>query len=132
MELKCALGQINRRLAGEGHPLRVEQRGQKLNLRGRLPDRRNPEVERVQRLSLGLTADSEGLRDAEHALRQVQRQLQRRQFNWDDWSTERSHGSPPTWRGPFNPLSKLSSQTPVVAATRPAAAPPGAALTGPI
>ena len=95
MELKCALDQINRRLAGEGHPLRVEQRGQKLNLRGRLPDRRNPEVERVQRLSLGLTADSEGLRDAEHALRQVQRQLQRRQFNWDDWSTERSHGSPP-------------------------------------
>ena len=79
MELKCALDQINRRLAGEGHPLRVEQRGQKLNLRGRLPDRRNPEVERVQRLSLGLTADSEGLRDAEHALHQVQRQLQRKQ-----------------------------------------------------
>ena len=95
MELKCALDQINRRLAVEGHPLRVEQRGQKLNLRGRLPDRRNPDVERVQRLSLGLTADPEGLRDAEHALRQVQRQLQRRQFSWDDWSPGRSNGSTP-------------------------------------
>ena len=90
MELKCALDQLNRQLADEGHSLRVEQRGQRLNLRGRLPDRRNPGVERMQRLSLGLAADPDGLRDAEHTLRQVQRQLQRRQFSWDDWSSERS------------------------------------------
>ena len=95
MELKCALTQINRRLAEEGHPLRLEQRGKRLNLRGRLPDRRDPGIERMQRLSLGLTADPEGLRDAEHTLHQVQRQLQRRQFNWDDWCTERSAASPP-------------------------------------
>ena len=44
----------------------------------------------MQRLSLGLAADPDGLRDAEHTLRQVQRQLQRRQFSWDDWSSERS------------------------------------------
>ena len=90
MELKCALDQLNRQLADEGHSLRVEQRGQRLNLRGRLPDRRNPGVERMQRLSLGLAADPDGLRDAEHTLRQVQRQLQRRQFSWDDWSSERN------------------------------------------
>ena len=90
MELKCALDQLNRQLAEEGHSLRVEQRGQRLNLRGRLPDRRDPGVERMQRLSLGLAADPDGLRDAEHTLRQVQRQLQRRQFSWDDWSSERN------------------------------------------
>ena len=90
MELKCALDQLNRQLAEEGHSLRVEQRGQRLNLRGRLPDRRDPGVERMQRLSLGLAADPEGLRDAEDTLRQVLRQLQRRQLNWDDWSSERS------------------------------------------
>jgi len=90
MDLKCALEDLNRQLAEEGHSLRVEQRGQRLNLRGRLPDRRDPTVERMQRLSLGLAADPEGLRDAEHTLRQVQRQLQRRQFDWEDWGSERS------------------------------------------
>ncbi|MEB3253403.1 MAG: site-specific integrase [Synechococcus sp.] len=95
MKLRSALDELNARLGAEGIGLRVEQRGEKLNLRGRLPDRRNPSLRRTQRLSLGLTADAEGLRDAEQTLLQVQRQLQRDRFDWDDWGPRPSSRSGP-------------------------------------
>ena len=138
MNLRSALDELNARLAAEGIGLRVEQRGEKLNLRGRLPDRRNPSLQRTQRLSLGLTADAEGLRDAEQPLLQIHRQLQRDRFHWEDWGPRSSSrtgpeveaaiesfeqaffkdpqrrrspaGSRTTWRGAYKPyLRRLSA-----------------------
>ena len=61
MDLRCALEELNQLLAQQGTRLRLEQRGQRLNLRGPLPDRHDPHAERIQRISLGLGADRQGL-----------------------------------------------------------------------
>ena len=85
MDLRCALEELNQRLAQQGTRLRLEQRGQRLNLRGPLPDRRDPQANRIQRISLGLGADRQGLAEAEQTLLIVLRQLERGQFRWEDW-----------------------------------------------
>ena len=85
MDLRCALEELNQLLAQQGTRLRLEQRGQRLNLRGPLPDRHDPHAERIQRISLGLGADRQGLVEAEQTLLIVQRQLERGQFRWEDW-----------------------------------------------
>ena len=80
MDLRCALEELNQRLAHQGTRLRLEQRGQRLNLRGPLPDRHDPGDSRIQRISLGLSADRQGLVEAEQTLLIVQRQLSRGQI----------------------------------------------------
>jgi len=90
MDLSGDLARINMGLAGAGIRLRIERRGSRLNLRGPLPCRQMPERIRVQRLSLGLPADREGLREAERLLQLVELQLRRQQFRWDQWSTTSS------------------------------------------
>ena len=75
----------NAQLAASGVSLRLERRGQRLALRGPLPCRQGSAQLRVQRISLGLPADPEGLEQARQALRRVVQQLQQQSFNWSQW-----------------------------------------------
>jgi hypothetical protein len=85
MELRSHLIGANEALAAQGSRLRIEQRGQKLCLRGSLPSRDDPTRQSVQRISLGLQADQQGFEEASQTARMVQRQLERGTFKWDDW-----------------------------------------------
>ena len=67
-----------------GLPLRVERRGQRLGLRGRLPRRNGPGF-RVQRLSLGLKADGTGLEAAVQQLHVICGDLSSGRFCWSRW-----------------------------------------------
>ena len=87
MDLRNSLNALNAQLAVQGTRLRIEQRGQSLNLRGPLPLREETSTPKVQRISLGLRADAAGLQEAGETLDQVQRQLDRERFNWEDWQT---------------------------------------------
>ena len=95
MDLRNRLEALNAQLAAQGTRLRIEQRGQSLNLRGPLPLQSTPSRSKVQRLSLGLRANHSGLREAEATLHEVQRQLERNRFNWDDWRSARCPASGP-------------------------------------
>ena len=101
MELQSQLIAANEELAAQGSRLRIEQRGQKLCLRGTLPSRDDPGRQSVQRISLGLKADPSGLEDASQTARVIQRQLERGTFKWDDWRlrsvapTASAHGLAP-------------------------------------
>ena len=95
MDLRSRLEDLNAQLAAQGTRLRIEQRGRSLNLRGPLPLQSSPSRSKVQRLSLGLQADPGGLQEAEATLHEVQRQLERNRFNWDDWRSARCPASGP-------------------------------------
>ena len=56
MNLRNELVSLNTRLEVEGCRLRIEQRGQRLNLRGPLPRRDGQQGFSMQRISLGLKA----------------------------------------------------------------------------
>ena len=75
----------NAQLAASGVSLRLERRGQRLALRGPLPCRQGSTQLRVQRISLGVPADLEGLEQARQALRRVVQQLQQQSSNWSQW-----------------------------------------------
>ena len=75
----------NAALASIGIGLRIECRGRRLNLRGLLPGREKPGQRSVQRLSLGLENDRDGLREAEQIARVIDAQLKRGQFRWEQW-----------------------------------------------
>jgi hypothetical protein len=85
MNFDTAIVAANAALAEQGCGLRVERRGQKLNLRGRLPCRQQPNQWKTQRLSLGLLADLNGLKEAERIVQLVELQLNRQLFEWDQW-----------------------------------------------
>lgn len=85
MNLRDELVSLNTRLQSEGYRLRLEQRGHRLNLRGPLPRRNGRPGMEMQRLSLGLKADRQGLREAEQNLRLVELQIQRDDFCWNSW-----------------------------------------------
>ena len=76
MELNDELCRINKELACNGIRLRIEQRGQRLNLRGPLPCSKSQGSKRTQRLNLGLSANPEGLKEAQKILQLVLLQLQ--------------------------------------------------------
>ena len=76
----------NASLAESGVGLRIEQRGMRLNLRGSLPGRQTPERRSVQRLSLGVAANAQGLLEVEQIARVIDGQLKRDQFRWEQWS----------------------------------------------
>jgi integrase len=80
--LDAELQRGNAQLAEAGVALRLERRGLRLGLRGPLPCRRGSGPFRVQRLSLGLPASDEGLRQARRELRRVQQELQQQRFAW--------------------------------------------------
>ena len=85
MNFDTAIVAANAALAEQGCGLRVERRGQKLNLRGRLPCRTQPNHWKTQRLSLGLLADLNGLKEAERMVQLVELQIKRQLFVWDQW-----------------------------------------------
>jgi integrase len=88
MELPSQLITANEELAAQGSRLRIEQRGQKLGLRGTLPCRDDRARQSVQRISLGLNADPKGFEEASQTARMVQRQLERGTFKWEDWRSQ--------------------------------------------
>ena len=85
VDLSTDLASINAALGDEGIRLRLEQRGQRLNLRGPLPCRTTPGRTRIQRLSLGVVASETGLQEARQLLHLVELQLRRGQFDWQQW-----------------------------------------------
>ena len=85
MNLGKELLNINNALSEKGVKLRIEQRGGKLNLRGPLPCRTNKGITRIQRLSLGLPSNQEGLKEAAKKLQLILLQLDHNQFEWKHW-----------------------------------------------
>ena len=94
MELSNELININRALADSGINLRIEQRGQWLNLRGALPCRNGTGLIKTQRISLQLLAEQKGLKEAERIVQLVHYQLQRKQFDWSQWTTKSTRTQP--------------------------------------
>ena len=101
--LQIGLAQANQALAQAGVSLRIELRGQRLGLRGPLPCRRGSGRHPVQRISLGLPADTAGLELARERLKEVLRQLQQGRFAWSAWGVQQaqppspSHSQSPSW-----------------------------------
>jgi integrase len=101
--LQIDLAQANQALAQAGVFLRIELRGQRLGLRGPLPCRRGSGRHPVQRISLGLPADTAGLELARERLKEVLRQLQQGRFAWSAWGVQQaqppspSHSQSPSW-----------------------------------
>ena len=110
MDLSDGIDTINQQLREDGFRLRIEQRGRRLNLRGPLPRRDNPDRTSVQRLSPGLAADTAGLRDAEQTVRLVERQLNRGAFNWDDWAVTGRSSTPADPCGQSTDVAGVISQ----------------------
>ena len=77
---------INKNFAQNGSKLKIEKRGEKLNIRGSLPSKNDMNIFKVQRISLGLKADLIGLEEAKKKLQLLNLQLELNQFNWDNWS----------------------------------------------
>ena len=76
---------INDKFATKGCKLKIEKRGEKLNIRGLLPLKENKHISKVQRISLGLKADLNGLEEAQKKLQLINLQLELNQFNWLNW-----------------------------------------------
>ena len=65
------INNVNDKFATEGSKLRIEKRGNKLNIRGSLPSKNNKNNFTVQRISLGLKADFNGLEEAKKKLQLI-------------------------------------------------------------
>ena len=71
MNLNQEINNINDKFATQGSKLRIEKRGEKLNIRGSLPSKKNEHNFTVQRISLGLKADFNGLEEAKKKLQLI-------------------------------------------------------------
>ena len=80
---------INENFAIKGSKLKIEKRGEKLNIRGSLPTKTDNHIYKIQRISLGLNADYSGLEEAKKKLQLLNLQLELEQFNWNDWTINR-------------------------------------------
>ena len=76
---------INDNFATKGSKLKIEKRGSKLNLRGSLPSKKDKNTLKIQRISLGLNADTEGLEEAKKKLQLIDLQIELNQFSWENW-----------------------------------------------
>ena len=76
---------INKKFIIEGSKLKIEKRGSKLNIRGSLPSKENKNIQKVQRISLGIEADNYGLEEAKKKLQLINLQLELDQFEWKNW-----------------------------------------------
>ncbi len=94
MDLIHELRKTNQGLADRGIRLRIEQRGSRLNLRGPLPCKSKESLIRTQRLNLGLTANQDGLEEAQKVLELVLLELHRKKFDWSNWSKKTLQNSP--------------------------------------
>ncbi len=86
MEFQERLLTVNQELLLNGTKFRIEQRGCRLNLRGPLPSRDSSNKFNTQRISLGITANQEGLKEAQKILELVLFQIKHNQFNWKHWT----------------------------------------------
>ena len=76
---------INDKFATQGSKLRIEKRGEKLNIRGSLPSKEDKNNFKIQRISLGIKADIYGLEEAKKKLQLINLQLELNQFDWINW-----------------------------------------------
>jgi len=84
---------INQELQSKGINLRIEKRGNVLNIRGSLPDKKSKNLSKVQRISLKLPFDISGLEEAKKAIELIDFQLKKSQFCWSHWIKEKSISS---------------------------------------
>ncbi len=77
----------NERLKSAGTRLVIQQRGNKLWLRGTLPPK--PHINKSkpyqQRMAIDCKASAAGLKKAEQLARKISAELELGQFNWSDW-----------------------------------------------
>ncbi len=90
MEENQKLLDINQDLESKGINLRIEKRGKVLNIRGSLPDKKSPSLFKVQRISLKLPYDINGLEEAKKAIELIDFQLKKNQFYWSHWNKEKA------------------------------------------
>ena len=76
---------INDNSSKKGSKLKIEKRGGKLNIRGKLPSREDEKIFKVQRISLGVNADIQGLKEAQKKMQLINLQLDLNQFEWKNW-----------------------------------------------
>ena len=81
---------INQDLESKGINLRIEKRGKVLNIRGSLPDKKSHNLSKVQRISLKLPYNINGLEEAIKAIELIDFQLKKNQFCWSNWIKEKS------------------------------------------
>ena len=86
MNIIHEINSINEKFSTKSSKLRIEKRGGKLNIRGRLPSKNDGKISKIQRISLGLNADLLGLKDAEKKLQLIILQLELNQFDWKNWT----------------------------------------------
>jgi integrase len=79
------INNVNAKFATQGSKLRIEKRGEKLNIRGSLPSKKDKNNFQIQRISLGLKADISGLEEAKKKLQLINLQLELNQFDWINW-----------------------------------------------
>jgi len=79
------INNVNDKFATQGSKLRIEKRGEKLNIRGSLPSKEDKNNFKIQRISLGLKADITGLEEAKKKLQLINLQLELNQFDWINW-----------------------------------------------
>ncbi len=87
MNIIHEINDINRKFLINGSKLKIEKRGGKLNIRGSLPSKENKNIQKVQRISLGIDADTDGLEEAKKKLQLINLQLELDQFEWRNWIT---------------------------------------------
>jgi len=79
------INNVNDKFATQGSKLRIEKRGEKLNIRGSLPTKEDKNNFKIQRISLGIKADFSGLEEAKKKLQLINLQLELNQFDWINW-----------------------------------------------
>ncbi len=84
---------INQDLESKGINLRIEKRGKVLNIRGSLPDKKSQNLSKVQRISLKLPYNFNGLEEARKAVELIDFQLKKNQFCWSNWIREKAISS---------------------------------------
>ncbi len=89
MDENQKLQDINQDLESKGINLRIEKRGKVLNIRGSLPDKKSSSLSKVQRISLKLLPNSNGLEEAKKAIELIDFQLKKNQFCWSNWIKEK-------------------------------------------
>ena len=85
MNLIQEINNVNDKFATQGSKLKIEKRGEKLNIRGSLPSKEDKNNFKIQRISLGLKADISGLEEAKKKLQLINLQLELNQFDWINW-----------------------------------------------
>ena len=88
MHLSKDIINLNKELSIQQIKLRIEQRGEKLNIRGPFPSRSIKGVMKTQRLSLGIPATQGGLKEASKIVQLICLQIEREQFQWQHWTPQ--------------------------------------------